>query len=72
MSPRFAYLITASVLAGLVLLRAFPFVWWPGAHFDSDQAIVRVDGRTSAGWRRFRSSTRQNYCSRSKPGRPRR
>lgn len=40
MSPRFAYLITATVLAGLVLLRAFPFVWWPGAHFDSDQAIV--------------------------------
>jgi len=40
MSPRSATLLTAIALAGLVLLRAFPFVWWPGAHFDSDQAIV--------------------------------
>jgi len=40
MSSRFAHLVTACTLAGLVLLRAFPFVWWPGTHFDSDQAIV--------------------------------
>ena len=40
MSPR-AHLWTASaLLAGAVLLRAFPFVWWPGTHFDSDQAVV--------------------------------
>ena len=32
--------LTALLLTGLVLLRAFPFVWWPAAHFDSDQAIV--------------------------------
>ena len=31
---------TALLLAGLVLLRAFPFVWWTGTHFDSDQAVV--------------------------------
>lgn len=40
MPSRHASLITATALAGLVILRAFPFVWWPGTHFDSDQAIV--------------------------------
>ncbi len=40
MSSRHASLITATALAGLVIVRAFPFVWWSGTHFDSDQAIV--------------------------------
>ena len=40
MSSRTSFWLTALLLAGLVLLRAFPFVWWPGAHFDSDQAVV--------------------------------
>jgi hypothetical protein len=40
MSSRPFFWPTALLLAGLVLLRAFPFVWWPGTHFDSDQAIV--------------------------------
>ncbi|MGE3885560.1 MAG: hypothetical protein AB7H81_03950 [Vicinamibacterales bacterium] len=40
MSSRYASLITATALAGLVIVRAFPFVWWSGTHFDSDQAIV--------------------------------
>jgi hypothetical protein len=40
MSSRNMFWLTALLLAGLVLLRAFPFVWWPGTHFDSDQAIV--------------------------------
>ena len=40
MSSRTSFWLTALLLAGLVLLRAFPFVWWPGTHFDSDQAIV--------------------------------
>jgi hypothetical protein len=40
MSSRHTFWLTALLLAGLVLLRAFPFVWWTGAHFDSDQAIV--------------------------------
>lgn len=40
MSSRPARLITATALAGLVIVRAFPFVWWSGTHFDSDQAIV--------------------------------
>ncbi len=40
MSSRTGFWLTALLLAGLVLLRAFPFVWWPGTHFDSDQAVV--------------------------------
>ena len=40
MSSRSSFWLTALLLAGLVLLRAFPFVWWPGTHFDSDQAVV--------------------------------
>jgi hypothetical protein len=41
MSSRTSFWLSALLLlAGLVLLRAFPFVWWPGTHFDSDQAIV--------------------------------
>jgi hypothetical protein len=40
MSSRFTFWQTAAVLAVLVLIRAFPFVWWPATHFDSDQAIV--------------------------------
>ena len=40
MSSRTSFRLTALLLAGLVLVRALPFVWWPGTHFDSDQAIV--------------------------------
>lgn len=40
MSSRTIFWLTALLLAALVLLRAFPFVWWSGTHFDSDQAIV--------------------------------
>ena len=40
MTSRSSFWLTALLLAGLVLLRAFPFVWWPGTHFDSDQAVV--------------------------------
>lgn len=40
MPSRTAFWSAAFVLAALVIVRAFPFVWWPGVHFDSDQAIV--------------------------------
>jgi hypothetical protein len=40
MSSRSSFWLVALLLAGLVLLRAFPFVWWAGTDFDSDQAIV--------------------------------
>jgi hypothetical protein len=40
MSDRASNWIVGCLLAGAVLLRAFPFVWWPGSHFDSDQATV--------------------------------
>jgi hypothetical protein len=40
MSPRAQLSVVVAILAVGVLLRAFPFVWWPAAHFDSDQAIV--------------------------------
>ena len=40
MSSRTTFWLTALLLTGFVLLRAFPFVWWPATHFDSDQAIV--------------------------------
>lgn len=40
MTSRSAFWSVAVVLAALVLLRAWPFVWWPATHFDSDQAIV--------------------------------
>ncbi len=40
MSPRLTFRLVLVLLAGLVVFRAFPFVWWPSTHFDSDQAIV--------------------------------
>ncbi len=40
MSHRAEWALAATLLCALVLLRAWPFVWWPAAHFDSDQAIV--------------------------------
>lgn len=40
MSRRAHIRLASALLACAVVLRAFPFVWWPGAHFDSDQAIV--------------------------------
>lgn len=39
-SRRTEWILAASLLCALVLLRTWPFVWWPAAHFDSDQAIV--------------------------------
>jgi hypothetical protein len=32
--------LAALLLTVLVIARAFPFVWWPSVHFDSDQAII--------------------------------
>ncbi|MDH4063942.1 MAG: hypothetical protein OEW19_06045, partial [Acidobacteriota bacterium] len=40
MPSRYALWSASLLLATLVLVRAFPFVWWPAVHFDSDQAIV--------------------------------
>lgn len=40
MTSRSSFVLVASLLALLVVSRAFPFVWWPHSHFDSDQAIV--------------------------------
>lgn len=42
-----------AVLVGAVLLRAFPFVWWPSAHFDSDQATVGLMARHISEGRAF-------------------
>jgi hypothetical protein len=39
-SRRVEWALVATLLCALVLLRAWPFVAWPAAHFDSDQAIV--------------------------------
>jgi hypothetical protein len=39
-SSRSTFWLATLLLAGLVLLRALPFVWWEDVHFDSDQAIV--------------------------------
>jgi hypothetical protein len=35
-----SFRIAAAALALAVIVRALPFVWWPGVHFDSDQATV--------------------------------
>ncbi|MEZ5289054.1 MAG: hypothetical protein R2712_30480 [Vicinamibacterales bacterium] len=40
MSSRTAFWSAALLLMAVVLVRAFPFVWWAATHFDSDQAIV--------------------------------
>jgi hypothetical protein len=40
MSPRASLRVAIAIVACAVLVRAFPFVWWPNTHFDSDQAIV--------------------------------
>ncbi len=40
MSRRSEWLAVIAVLSALVLLRAWPFVWWPGAQFDADQGTV--------------------------------
>ncbi len=40
MSRRVEWSLVAALLSVLVLARSWPFVWWPAAHFDSDQAIV--------------------------------
>ena len=43
----------ALLLSALVIGRAFPFVWWPAAHFDSDQAIVGLMARHISEGRAF-------------------
>ena len=40
MSARASLRVAIAIVACAVLLRAFPFVWWPNTHFDSDQAVV--------------------------------
>ena len=40
MSPRASLRIVIAIVACAVLVRTFPFVWWPNTHFDSDQATV--------------------------------
>jgi hypothetical protein len=40
MSPRASLWIAIALVACAVVVRTFPFVWWPGTHFDSDQATV--------------------------------
>lgn len=40
MSRRLEWTVAIAALAAAVLFRAWPLVWWPGLHFDSDQAIV--------------------------------
>jgi hypothetical protein len=40
MSPRASLWTAFALVSCAVLLRAFPFVWWPGTHFDSDQGTV--------------------------------
>jgi hypothetical protein len=39
-SRRVEWTLAIPLVVALVAARAFPFVAWPGAHFDSDQAIV--------------------------------
>jgi hypothetical protein len=41
------------VLAALVLARSAVFVWWPAAHFDSDQAITGLMAKHLAELRAF-------------------
>jgi hypothetical protein len=40
MSSRASLWTAIALLTCAVVLRAFPFVWWTGTHFDSDQGIV--------------------------------
>jgi hypothetical protein len=40
MSPRASLWIAIALVGCAVVVRTFPFVWWPGTHFDSDQATV--------------------------------
>jgi hypothetical protein len=42
---RFRFWTAFALLAAAIVFRAFPFVWWPGAHFDSDQATVGLMAR---------------------------
>ena len=38
--PRLSFWLAIAFIVVAVVARTFPFVWWPNAHFDSDQAIV--------------------------------
>ena len=40
MPLRASFWIAIALVAAAVVVRTFPFVWWPNVHFDSDQAIV--------------------------------
>ena len=40
MSSRASLWTAIALLACAVVVRAFPFVWWTSAHFDSDQGVV--------------------------------
>lgn len=40
MTPRLSFWLAVAIVVVAVVARTFPFVWWPNAHFDSDQAIV--------------------------------
>jgi hypothetical protein len=40
MKPRLSFWTATAFIVAAVVARTFPFVWWPNAHFDSDQAIV--------------------------------
>ena len=40
MTRRVSFWLLCALLASAVVFRAFPFVWWPDLHFDSDQGIV--------------------------------
>ena len=53
MSRRLEWIVALAALAGLILFRAWPLLWWPGIHFDSDQAIVGLMARHISEGRAF-------------------
>jgi hypothetical protein len=39
-SRRLEWIVSLTALAAAVIFRAWPLMWWPGLHFDSDQGVV--------------------------------
>jgi hypothetical protein len=39
-SRRLEWTVSLAALAAAVIVRTWPFLWWPALHFDSDQGVV--------------------------------